>query len=170
VRNHNLIPGRLRRFIQTHVNVLDVRMLSWIAKDPFANAPSASSYKSEYPYTIGILKEFWHMHWHYVAACEDLQVSYKVLDISGPDWRAVVERSCCDAFLVQPSVQLSQWKQMYDERLRIMVEDMGKIIFPSYEELWIYESKRRTYYWLEANKIAHPRTWYSTTSRELSSL
>jgi len=48
---------------------------------------------------------------------------------------------------------------MYDERLRILVQDLGKVIFPTYDEIWFYESKRRMHYWLAANGVPHPRTW-----------
>ena len=83
-----------------------------------------------------------------MAACRDLRVAYRILDmdISGPDWIETVQNSGCDAFLVWPSVQLSVWEQMYDERLRIIVEDLGKIIYPEYKEIWFYESKRRMHY------------------------
>lgn len=158
-KRRNLLPDELRRLIQKHVNVMEIRKASWVSKDPYANDPPVSSYESKYPYVLGIIKEFWHGHWHYIAACRDLGVAYKVLDISGPDWEDVIKNAGCDAFLVQPSVQFSIWKQMYDERLRIVVNDMGKIIFPSYEELWFWDSKRRTHYWLKANNVPHPKTW-----------
>lgn len=110
-------------------------------------------------YTLGIIKEFWHQHWHYIAACRDLRVSYKFLDISGPNWLQVIEESGCDAFLIRPSVQLSIWKQMFDERIRVIAKDLGKIIFPGSDELWFFESKRRMHYWLQAHGVPHPKTW-----------
>jgi hypothetical protein len=113
---------------------------------------------SEEKITLGILKEFRNKHRFYVAACTDLGVPYQVVDISGPDWTTVVRDTACAGFLVHPSAKLSIWKQMYDERLRVMVQDFGKIIYPSYEEIWLYESKRRTCYWLEANEVPHPAT------------
>jgi len=159
LKQKGLVPEALRRFLQKHINVMELRAASWIAQDPFANDLSASTYESKYPHVLGIIKEFWHLHWHYIAACRDVGVAYKVLDISGPDWQKVIETSGCDAFLVRPSVQVSIWKQMYDERLRIMTKDMGKIIFPSYDELWFWESKRRMHYWLHANDVPYPKTW-----------
>lgn len=156
---HNLIPEWMLCFVQKYINMLEIRAASWIAKDPYMNDPPVSSYQPKYPYTLGIIKEFWHCHWHYISACRELSVTYKVLDISGPDWLEVIEKSGCDAFLVYPSVHLSIWKQLYDERLRVMAYDLGKILFPSYDEIWIHESKRRMFYWLEANDVPHPKTW-----------
>ena len=31
-------------------------------------------------YTVGIVKEKWHLHSSFVKACQELNVSYKVLD------------------------------------------------------------------------------------------
>ena len=159
LRQKGLIPEPVRKFLQRHVDVLDIRMKSWIAKDPFVNDPPYSTYTSDCPYVFGIIKEFWHMHWPFIAACREMKVPYKILDISGPNWIDVIEKAGCDAFLVQPSVQLSIWKQMYDERLSLMAHQMKKILFPSFEELWIWESKRRMHYWMGINNIPHPKTW-----------
>jgi glutathione synthase/RimK-type ligase-like ATP-grasp enzyme len=158
-KKKNLVPNRLKKNIQKYLDVGNLRKASWISQDPYANNPPVSSYKSKYPYIFGIIKEFWHMHWHYIAACRDLGVAYKVLDISGPDWQDIIKKSNCDAYLVRPSVQFSIWKQMYDERFSAMTKDMDKIIFPTFDELWIWESKRRMHYWLKANDIPHPKTW-----------
>jgi glutathione synthase/RimK-type ligase-like ATP-grasp enzyme len=85
-------------------------------------------------------------------------VPYRIVDISGPDWIDVIRNSGCHAYLVHPSGRLTVWKQMYDERLRVMAEDLGAILYPTCEELWLFESKRRMYYWLEANQVPHPKT------------
>lgn len=159
MKRHNIIPAGVRRFIQKNTNMLDFRTASWIAKNPYANDSPVSTYESKYPYTLGVIKDFWHNHRHYIPACVEMGVAYKVLDISKPDWLKVIKESECDAFLVYPSVAVSVWKQMFDERLHVMVHDLGKVIFPSYNEIWFYESKRRMHYWLEANHVPHPKTW-----------
>jgi hypothetical protein len=41
-------------------------------------------------YVLGIVEEFDDNHLPYIAACEDLGVRYKTIDISGPDWIQVV--------------------------------------------------------------------------------
>jgi len=117
-------------------------------------------------FTLGIIKEFSNLHVHFVDACLDLGVPYKLIDISGPDWIDVVQDSGCDAFLVRPPCLVKLWKDRYDERLRVMVDDLGLTIFPSYNELWLYESKRRSQYWLEANDVPHVRTWIFYSQEE----
>ena len=108
---------------------------------------------------LGIIEEFDNNHLPYIAACEDLGVNYKTLDISGSDWIQVIRNCGCDAFLVWPSFKVSVWKRMFDERLKIMVDEMHKTIYPSYDEVWLNESKLRMSYWLEANNIPHTKTW-----------
>ena len=109
-------------------------------------------------YVLGIIEEFDNNHLPYIAACENLGILYKTLDISGPDWIQVVRGSGCDAFLVWPSFKVSVWKRMFDERLKIMVEEMHRTIYPTYNEVWLNESKLRMSYWLEANNIPHTKT------------
>lgn len=109
-------------------------------------------------YVLGIVEEFDDNHLPYIAACEDLGVRYKTIDISGPDWIQVVRSCGCDAFLVWPSFKVRIWKRMFDERLKVMVEAMHKIIYPTYNEVWLNESKLRMSYWLAANGIPHCRT------------
>jgi glutathione synthase/RimK-type ligase-like ATP-grasp enzyme len=109
--------------------------------------------------TLGVVREFSGSHMHYVRACRELRVPCKVVDLSGPDWIENVRSSGCDAFLIRPEYLVSQWKLRQDERLRVMTRELGLRVFPSPDELWPYESKRRTLYWLEANGIPHPRAW-----------
>lgn len=146
-----------RRWLPYKYEVYNRR--KWRAEDTYADIEEVSTYPARVDVRLGIIKEFAHAHKNYLGACRDLGVPYKILDISGPNWIKVVRNSGCDAFLVRPSCELSVWKRMYDERLRVMVEDMGKIIYPSYKELWFYESKRRMCYWLQAHNIPHPQTW-----------
>lgn len=159
IKQHGTIPKWLVRFILKYSNLMDVRKAIWTAGNPYKDIPLVSSYESKYSFIVGIVKEFCDKHLPYVAACRDLGISYKVIDISGPDWLEEVEESGCDAFLVPPSGLTSIWKQMYDERLRVMALGLRKIVYPDYNSLWLYESKRRMHYWLKANDVPHPRTW-----------
>lgn len=109
-------------------------------------------------YVLGVVEEFDGNHLPYVAACEDLGVRYKTIDISGPDWTQAVRDCGCDAFLVWPSFKVSIWKRMFGERLKVLVEEMHRTIYPTYNEVWLNESKLRMSYWLEAHGIPHCRT------------
>jgi glutathione synthase/RimK-type ligase-like ATP-grasp enzyme len=131
----------------------------WEGRNHHPAAELSSTYESPYPWTLGIVSEFTNSHSHFVGACRDLKVTYKVLDISGPNWIDVIHESGCDAFLVRPSVEITIWKQMYDERIDVLSNELNQLVYPSENSLWIYESKRRMSYWLQANDVPHPKSW-----------
>ena len=108
---------------------------------------------------LAIIKDDLYKYGNYEAACRELGISYVLIDIYRPDWIRDVASLDCDAFLVWPSCVDNINKQLFDERLKVISKDMGKFIFPSYDALWLYESKRRTADWLMVNNIAHPQTW-----------
>jgi glutathione synthase/RimK-type ligase-like ATP-grasp enzyme len=127
--------------------------------NPYRDTPEGLSHRGASPYTLGILKDYAEWHRHYLAACLEMDVSYKVIDVYAHDWLDALRSSGCDAFLVWPPATMTIHKQMLDERLKIIAEDERKMIFPSYNELWMWESKRRMAYWLTANGVPTPRTW-----------
>lgn len=108
---------------------------------------------------LGIIKDITLKHSYYEAACKELGVPYELIDISGGDWIELINNTDCAAFLARPFVLTTKGKEMYDERLRILEEDMGKYVFPFAKALWLYESKRRNADWLTANNVSTPLTW-----------
>jgi hypothetical protein len=108
---------------------------------------------------LGIFTDFMLKYASYEAACLELGVPYELVDIAAPDWAGQVEASGCAGFLAWPSHVHSVSKDMFDERLRALEEDMGRVVFPSVKSLWLYESKRRTHDWLRAHGVPHPDTW-----------
>ena len=153
------VPKSVRRMAARLLVRGDVQEELWREVDPCADAEEVSTYPARVDVRLGIVKEPTHAHKYYIGACRDLGVPYRLVDLSGPDWIRVVQESGCQAFLVRPSAHLTVWKQMFDERLKVMVEALGQIIYPTYEEIWFYESKRRMNYWLTAHNVPHPRTW-----------
>ncbi|MGO1369373.1 ATP-grasp domain-containing protein [Senegalia sp. (in: firmicutes)] len=108
---------------------------------------------------LGILNEFTGSEKNYIKACESLGVEYELVDIISTNWIDNIKNSNCDGFLVKPSAKKEVWKNMYDEKLYFINKIMKKPIYPSYEELFIYENKKNMAYWLEVNDIPHPKTW-----------
>lgn len=120
--------------------------------------PPVADYASPIDVTIGIIKDPMLLHQYYVYACREMKVRYRLCDVFGAGWyEECVGNSECAAFLVAPRLFSTAWRQMYDERLRVIAES-GKILFPSYEELWMYESKRRMSYWVESHGFDGPKT------------
>lgn len=108
---------------------------------------------------LGILQDPFFNHEPYAAACKAMGVGYRLVDIFAPDWIDQVRESKCKVFLVWPGESIQEWKRLYDDRMRFMVEDMGKTVFPDIKATWIYGSKERQCAWLELNGFPHPKTW-----------
>ncbi len=152
------LPQPIKRFVRRFLPV-DTYTRNVLMTESFYYAKPESDYPARVPITLGIIKEHRLRHRYPLGACRDMGVPYKLIDISQADWLDRLHRSGCDIFLVHPSVHNCVVKQMYDERLKIIEEDLGKRLYPSHKETWLYESKRRMHYWMDANGIPHPKTW-----------
>lgn len=108
---------------------------------------------------IGIVEEFHGYHKFSIAACRELGVSYRLIDIIRPDWVDRVRGSKCDVFVVWPSIKPTVLKDLFDNRVRILSEDLGLPVFPDPKALWLYENKVRIADWLAAHGFPQPRTW-----------
>lgn len=115
---------------------------------------------------LGIIKEISNFHTDYIQACEDLNIKYELIDITSKDWIDNIKQFDGDGFLVRPSCGKAVWKQMYDEKVYFINKIMGYPIYPSYNELYIYENKRNMAYWLEANDIPTAKTYIFYDKKE----
>jgi len=107
---------------------------------------------------IGILYDIAYEHQYYQNACIDLKINYKVIDIRPSNWIAKIKDSGCDIFLVWPTIYKPIQKQFWDERLQILNHELKKKIYPTFDLLWLYESKRKTRDWLLVHNLPHPKT------------
>lgn len=100
-----------------------------------------------------------HLDW--VDVCKELsdQVQYQVIDLTRADWLEQITSGAFDGLLALPSGWTTPFKVLYDERVMILHEQLGYPIFPSLEEIQVYENKKYLSYWLKANKVPHPKTW-----------
>lgn len=108
---------------------------------------------------LGIIKDLSKTSMNYVRACEDLGIEYKIINIMESNWIDSINKSKCDGLLVAPNCTKSDWEVMYNERMYFINQNMGFKIYPSYEELFLYENKRNMAYWLEINNIPSAKTW-----------
>lgn len=107
---------------------------------------------------LGILKSWGEDYLTYIKACEYLNIQYEIIDILSQDWIDIIKQSNCDGFLCRPPCDLQERKSIYDEKLYVLTHFMSKKIYPSYDELYIYENKRNMSYFLEVNNYPHPKT------------
>lgn len=110
--------------------------------------------------TAGILcNEIKDDHLPWIRACEVYadRVDYRLIDFTGSDWLREVRDSNSDLLLAKPPGISSAFKQLYDERIHIL-SGIGAAIYPTPQEIFIYENKRYLYSWLKANSLPHPET------------
>lgn len=107
---------------------------------------------------LGVLTSFNEEYRLYATACEELGVDYRVVDFLGPGWLGECAASDLDGFLVRPPSEYPEQKVLYDERLYILARVMARPIYPTLDELLIYENKRNLAYWLEHFGLPHVET------------
>lgn len=115
---------------------------------------------------LGIIKEFQNSHKNYIDACKDMNIEYEVIDLSRNNWIDTLRKSDVDGLLIWPSCRTRVWKEMYDEKLYFVENELAIPIYPSYKELYLYENKKNMAYWLESNNIKHPKTWVFYNKKE----
>lgn len=100
-----------------------------------------------------------HLLW--IKACEQMKdsVEWAVINITKVSWLQDILAGSFDGLLATPSGSTSRFKILCDERITILHSVCGLPVFPSLEEIMIYENKKYLSYWLAANNIPHPKTW-----------
>ncbi len=105
-----------------------------------------------------------HLHWE--KACEKYKINYKTIDLTSSRWLEEILKNDFNALLACPPGRESLYKQLYDERIQILETQLNYIVFPSFAEISIHENKRFLSYWLDANKINHPKTYVFYSKKE----
>jgi hypothetical protein len=109
-------------------------------------------------FRVGIIADINQDHQHYVAACRNCSLSYKVVDLLADEWVSRFREERFDAVLVWPCCVTTAIKHVYDYRLRILEHDLGVLLYPTWQECWLTEQKPRLRDWLDAHGFAHPKT------------
>jgi len=96
----------------------------------------------------------------WVKACKNhaTEVSFRVVNLTKNNWLAEIKKKQVDCLLAKPGGVSDAYKKLYDERLQILVNELGLKVFPTLNEVLIYENKRYLSFWLMANGVPHPTT------------
>lgn len=99
-----------------------------------------------------------HLPW--AIACMEYkeQIEYRVIDLTKDTWLNEIQSLPFDLLLAKPGGLTAHFKQLYDERIYILGKVLNYWIYPSPEEIFIYENKRFLSYWLKSTQIPHPET------------
>jgi glutathione synthase/RimK-type ligase-like ATP-grasp enzyme len=117
-------------------------------------------------FCMGIIRDRMLSHAYYEAACMEMGVPYRLIDIEKATWVDEIRRIDCSAFLARPFVQTQAGKHLYDDRLRLIAEEMDTLLYPDMRSLWLFESKFRQADWMQLRGIPHPETWVFHDQKE----
>ena len=158
----SLIPKQLPAWVRRGIRSLrpfhELQLKIWERQNPFLGNELAHTYECGSTYRLGIVLDWAQGHVDYLRACQELKVSYRVINLMADDWLDQVTQSSVEALLVRPMSYTSLWKQAFDERLQLVAERFNIPIVPSVKECWLYESKRRIRDWLSLYGFAQPET------------
>jgi glutathione synthase/RimK-type ligase-like ATP-grasp enzyme len=99
-------------------------------------------------------------HSLWVEACKKRpnEVTFRVVNLISNNWLQEIRKESFHYILTKPGGTIDSYKQLYDERIRILVDILGHKVYPNLNEIMIYENKRYLSFWLSANEIPHPVT------------
>lgn len=112
-------------------------------------------------FKIAILKNEDPMdHQPWVNACKQYEgeFEYEIIDLTLNNWIEHIKSFKPDICLLKPAGKTSLFRILYQERVDIIVNELGIKTYPTLDELKIYENKRFFAYWAKANQVAHPKT------------
>ncbi len=99
-----------------------------------------------------------HLLWEAVCRERANQLTFTTIDLTKSDWLAQFKKHKFDGLLAIPPAQSTAFKTLYDERIGILHQVFDIPVYPSMEEIMIYENKKYFSYWAVANQIPHPDT------------
>jgi len=100
-----------------------------------------------------------HLLWQKACAQIIDRVEWEVVDITKADWLERIRKGSFDGLLAAPPGWTTPFKILYDERVTILNAVCGIPIYPTLNEILVYEDKKYLSYWLAAKNIPHPHTW-----------
>lgn len=99
-----------------------------------------------------------HQFWLKTLEANSELVDFSLINLTSNDWLNSVLLSDAEVFIARPPGLSDQSKHLYDERLYIIANTLKKRLYPSFEEVLVYENKKFLSYFLKANSIPHPKT------------
>lgn len=84
--------------------------------------------------------------------------SFNIVDLTADTWFRDITSVRYDIFLLRPPGKTDLFKRLYDERVLLISKYLSTPVYPSLQEVLIYENKRYFRDWLEVNGIPHPNT------------
>lgn len=99
-------------------------------------------------------------------ACEKYGIEFEHINLLAQDWLNKFQQGNYDGVVIRPPCTFEAHKQMYDERSYVLNKKLSLPIYPSYQELFVYESKRNMHTWAMLYNLPHPKTNVFATKKD----
>ena len=156
------IPRPVRFAVQRFVSLEDMKRRYNRDLNPLAGIRESDVNTAGSPIRFGIVENRMHYHKHFVAACLELGVPFRVLDFYGSDWWLRYRAAGCDVLLAWPDASSPNAARVLKDRLDLLEMRHGATVMPAAHERWMYEDKLRMADWLSSHDVPRPRTWVFT--------
>jgi hypothetical protein len=87
-----------------------------------------------------------------------MEMDYDLIDITCPNWMKKCLAKDYSMYLARSPGITNLMKQLFDERMQVLAEELCKNIYPSLTEIRLHENKKYLAAWLLAHKLPHPDT------------
>lgn len=166
-RLRGAVPESLRAAVRRRLRIDAYNRVLWRRENQFAGTDYEWEWSNgECAGTMGILADPMNEHRHFIQACLDLSVSYRVIDFCADDWQKNVSERPLVGCVAWPYAYDRVGRSVFEERMLILSDVMGMQVIPTRDEMWLYESKRRAREWLHAHNLPRSRTWVFCTEEE----
>ncbi len=113
-------------------------------------------------YSIALLKSQEnedHLEWVESLKKFKDEITFDIIEFTRNDWLEQITSKDYDLCVCRPPGRNANYKNLYDERVLILYNNLKRNIYPSLDEILIYENKKYLSYYLKANNIPHPETY-----------
>lgn len=161
-----VIPRRVRFALQRLLPMGSVKRRYFERKNPLAHVTEGDDNRVGRLVRLGIVANRGQYHRYFVAACQEIGVPFRVLDLGTSDWLERVKAAEVHAVLAWPDATDPTFARVLKDRLDLLESVLGLAIVPTQRERWMYEDKVRMRDWLMAREVPHPATWVFTERDE----
>lgn len=153
------VPRSVRQALQRVISLQGAKLRYFERRDALSGVVESDDDRLGLGFRLGIVKNRAHRHTRFVAACRELGVPFRVVDLTSSSWWDALLSAECDALAAWPDAVSTPGAKLLKDRLDLVERALAIPVTPTAGERWMYEDKVRLADWLRVHDVPHPRTW-----------